>query len=111
MSERQKHQVHRLRKIMDLRPAGFSQFIADFGSSAEIEWYDILLDACEDDTQERESCCPVVIKRWAYFYQQNHCQAYKADDPACICWHAEGDGPYPNAKHDEKDSTLNWRAL
>ncbi len=50
------------------------------------------------------------MKRWIYFYKQNNCPAYKSDEESCICWHDEGLGPYPNARHNEEVSTLEWKA-
>lgn len=44
-----------------------------------------------------------------YYYLVNGCSAATASDEACICWHAEGDGPMPAERHDERVPVVAWR--
>ena len=44
-----------------------------------------------------------------YYYKDNSCQAFTAQDADCICWHDEGTGPFPNERPDDPDTLKEWR--
>lgn len=48
-----------------------------------------------------------------YFHRVDGCPAPTITDEACICWHDEGTGPFPNVKeYDDYPGTridVNWR--
>ena len=44
-----------------------------------------------------------------YYYKDNRCQAFTAQDADCICWHDEGTGPFPNERPDDPDTLKEWR--
>lgn len=48
-----------------------------------------------------------------YFYSRKGCAAEHPTQPGCHCWHAEGTGLYPKARHDSDHfmdgAKLQWR--
>ena len=48
-------------------------------------------------------------QRWIYYYRVMGCKAISPYDKECICWHAEGSGPFDNTRHDDPHPFLVWR--
>ena len=47
---------------------------------------------------------------WQYYYGVNKCPARSSADRNCICWHDEGTGPMPGARHgNHNEIELRWR--
>lgn len=46
---------------------------------------------------------------YQYYHKNNNCRADSVDGPDCLCWHDEGTGQYPKARHDISVYTLQWR--
>ncbi len=46
---------------------------------------------------------------WKYYYKADDCPAINAHDGNCICWHHEGTGKFPNARHDEENTLFEWK--
>lgn len=44
-----------------------------------------------------------------YYYRVDGCRAKDSDDPVCICWHKEGDGPCKDERHDSEVPVVSWR--
>lgn len=40
-----------------------------------------------------------AVSVWQYFYRTHGCPADSANEKECICWHDEGTGNFPTAKH------------
>ena len=47
-------------------------------------------------------------QRWFYYYRVTGCKAISPYDKGCICWHAEGSGPFANSRHGDQNSFLEW---
>lgn len=46
-----------------------------------------------------------------YYHKVNDCRVVISSDPHCVCWHAEGTGPFPEAlpEHSLNQLRLVWR--
>ena len=44
-----------------------------------------------------------------YYYRVNKCKAKTAKDADCICWHDEGHGPFKDERHNDPETTKEWR--
>ena len=45
-----------------------------------------------------------------YYYRVDVCKADSAFEDDCICWHDEGTGPFPDARHTDQ-CTKTWRIV
>ena len=80
------------------------------GLEAAIESRSGAVRALHDANRAELEAQPVRVPEWQYYYRTSRCPAIGPKSPDCVCWHNEGEGPFPEARHDTAHPPIkNWR--
>ncbi|WP_425401213.1 hypothetical protein [Algiphilus sp.] len=126
LENREMH-IKRLQSALDRLRAELAEFYkGEWVASEDVNRMARELDVAmngEKGAAKNPSLCDVVAQakkelaerdaqephRWEYYYRQSECTADIARSAACVCWFPEDTGPFPDEKHDDPSTTMEWR--